>query len=391
MSAMPGTLRVAHFCDSHTGRPDGVSRSAALTVALLREAGHPVDFYHPGPLIAVRAAPGLVRSLPVPGRHLRLGLPWPRCTPADIVHVHTTGPLGMAGFRLAARWRAPLILTWHTDLLAYADYFPEIPVGAAWCAVQLRLGWSTREFLELTRPGAVRHRRLVILGRAMFARAAAVIAPSAKTAAGFTEFGPGPEIRVLPTPVTVPRPRQKARPANVILSVGRVTAEKNPELLLYAFRLLLAKRPGTRLVLLGADQGRFRLMRRLKALGLTEHVEVFPPVPQPAVTAFYRAADVLAFASTTDTQSLVLAEAEAAGLPVVVADPRLTARPGDGSPRFTCDPTPKAFAAALGRMLDDDGLRARTIRDGSAATAAYPSSAYLAGLVDLYRRHHRPR
>ncbi|WP_250008875.1 glycosyltransferase [Actinoplanes sp. M2I2] len=373
-------MRIAHFCDSHPGRPDGVSRSAALTVALLREAGHEVPFYRPG----------RVPSLPVPGRQVRVGSPWFRCAPADVVHAHTTGPIGMAGFRHAARCGVPLVVTWHTDLLAYADTFPEIPVGAAWCALQLRLGWSVREFLELARPGAVRRGRLVVLGRGLAARMAAAIAPSAKTADGFAVFGPGPEVCVLPTPVATVEPRPPGRGGAVVLSVGRVTAEKNPGLLLNAFALLREKRPDARLILLGVRQGRAALSRRLRALGLEGHVEVLPPVPRHEVDAFYRTADVLAFASTTDTQSLVLAEAEAMGLPAVVADPALAARPGSaGPPRFTCAPDPDEFAAALSRMLGDETLRTAVVRDGRAATAAYPSGVYLTRLEELYRRLQR--
>jgi hypothetical protein len=48
----------------------------------------------------------------------------------------------MAGFRYAERHGLPLVLTWHTDLLAYAEHFVEIPVGAACCAAHLRLGWQ---------------------------------------------------------------------------------------------------------------------------------------------------------------------------------------------------------------------------------------------------------
>ncbi|MGK5685178.1 glycosyltransferase [Actinoplanes sp. URMC 104] len=375
-------MRIAHFCDSHTGRPDGVSRSAALTVGLLRSAGCEVDLHEPGPVPSVR----------VPGRDLRVGWPWFRCAPAGLVHVHTTGPIGIAGFRCAARWRAPLVVTWHTDLLAYADVFPEIPIGAAWCAWQLRLGWSAREFRELARPGEVRRRRLVALGRGMAARMAAAVAPSEKTAAGLAVFTTPPltrppEICVLPTPVPPAEPRAPQRRGSVVLSVGRVTAEKNPDLLLDAFALLRATRPDARLVLLGVRQARGALDRNLRSRRLERHVDVLPPVPAAEVSAFYRSADILAFASTTDTQSLVVAEAEAAGLPVVVADPALGIRPGGTGPaRFTCDPTPRAFAAALLRLLDDDDLRKRVIEDGLAATAAYPPSLYLERLLSLYRR-----
>jgi 1,2-diacylglycerol 3-alpha-glucosyltransferase len=352
-----------------------------MTVRLLRSAGHEVDLYRPGPLLSRG-----VRSVPVPSRQVRVGLPF-TARPADVVHTHSTGPVGMTGFRAAADWGVPLVTTWHTDLLAYADLFVEIPVGAAWCALRLGLGWSPRDFLELTRPGAVRRRRLIELGKGMFARMAVAIAPSAKTAAGFALFEPAAEIRVLPTPV----PSIAAHPArtsgNVVLSVGRTTAEKNPELLLQAFTRVHAARPNARLVLLGVMQQRRSLGRRIAALGLNGHVEVRPPVPHSEVADFYRAADVLAFASTTDTQSLVLAEAEAAGLPVVVADQGLAARPGAAEAgRFTCEPTPDAFAAALLRMLDDDALRARVTRDGMAAAAAYPPEVFLRRLVEIYDR-----
>lgn len=374
-------MRIAHFCDSHTGRPDGVARSAELTVRLLRSAGHVADLYRPGPLLSRG-----VRSVPVPFRQVRVGLPF-TARPADVVHAHSTGPIGMTGFRAAADWGVPLVATWHTDLLAYADVFVEIPVGAAWCALRLGLGWSPREFLELTRPGAVRRRRLIELGKGMFARMAVAIAPSAKTAAGFAPFEPAGEVCVLPTPVAAVAPRPARSRGNVILSVGRATTEKNPELLLRAFARVRAARPDARLVLLGVRQQRGRLRRRIAALGLAGHVQVRPPVPAGEVTDCYRAADVLAFASTTDTQSLVLAEAEAAGLPVVLADPQLAVRPGaTEAGRFTCAPTPESFAAALLRMLDDETLRARVTREGLAAAAAYSPEVFLRRLVEIYHR-----
>jgi glycosyltransferase involved in cell wall biosynthesis len=221
----------------------------------------------------------------------------------------------------------------------------------------------------------------------MFARTAVAIAPSAKTAAGLALFEPAGEICVLPTPVDAIAPGPARNAGNVILSVGRATAEKNPELLLRAFSRVLAVRPNARLILLGVQQQRGRLLRRIAALGLDGHVQVCPPVPHDEVIAFYRTADVLAFASTTDTQSLVLAEAEATGLPAVVADPGLAARPGTADAgRFTCEPAPDAFAAGLLRMLDDDVLRARVIREGLAAATAYPPEVFLRRLVEIYDR-----
>jgi glycosyltransferase involved in cell wall biosynthesis len=384
---------VAHFCDSEPSRLDGVSASVGLTVALLRSAGHQVRHYYPGPR----------NSVAVPTRKIRLAEPWFRADPhdtADLVHVHTTGPVGMAGFRLAERRKVPLVITWHTDLVAYADHFPEIPIGAAYCAARLRLGWHLGEYLELTDRGGRRRSRLMELGRAFFRRTSLVIAPSSKTAAALTEFGEMPPIWMIPTPVALPAERADRAEtraglglppdAPVVLAVGRVTPEKNPELLLSAFATLRRSRPDARLVLVGVQQRRAAVRARIHALGLTERVRLVPPVPRARVAAYYRMADVLAFASMTDTQGLVLAEAESAGLPVVVADAALAGRPG-APDRVTCAAMPEALAAALLRMLADDDLREQTRRAGLQAASEYPPERYLAVLTAAYeaasRRH----
>ncbi|AGZ41859.1 glycosyltransferase [Actinoplanes friuliensis] len=377
-------MRIAHFSDCEPARADGISASAGLAVALLREAGHHVDDYRPGPFFR-GDRPVELRSVPVPGRSVRMAMPWSRAgPPADLVHVHTTGPVGLAGFRLAAKHRIPLVLTWHTDLLAYAEHFPEIPIGAAWCAVRLGLGWSARETLELAHRGRRRHTRLLVLGQAMMAASSLVIAPSAKTAAGLRAFGTLPPVRVLPTPAVLPPDGGEdlravlgiPHDAEVVLSVGRVTAEKNPVLLLEAFARVRRLRPYAKLVLLGARQRRRAVRALAGTLGLEDAVLLVPPVPHDRVAAFYRMADVLAFASTTDTQSLVIGEAEAAGLPVVSADPELG--------RLTCGPGPESFAAAIVRVLDDPGLRDRARAAGLAAARDRSPERYLEQLLAAY-------
>ena len=231
----------------------------------------------------------------------------------------------------------------------------------------------------------------------MRARTSLVIAPSEKTAAGLAEFGDLPPVWTVPTPVVLPagvatRGELRAAlglPADVpvVLSVGRVTREKNPLLLLRGFAALRAARPYARLVILGVRQDRRAVRARIRALGLAGSVRLVPPVPRDRVVDYYRMADVLAFASTTDTQSLVVAEAEAAGLPVVSADAALARRPGAAEPsRVTCDATPDALAEALLRMLDDGELRERTRQAGLDAAGGYPPERYLSLLTAAYAR-----
>jgi 1,2-diacylglycerol 3-alpha-glucosyltransferase len=366
-------VRIAHFCDSQPGRVDGVSASAGLSVRLLREAGHDVVFY----------TPGRVRTVPIPFRDLRLAAPWLAIDPGpvDVIHAHTTGPIGMAGFRLARDRGVPLVVTWHTDLVAYADHFVEIPVGAAYCARRLRLGWTVWETLELA--GRRRRERLVELGRGMMSYASVVLAPSEKTAAALTEFGALPPVRVVPTPVAWKnrggRPARSGAP--LVLSVGRVTGEKNPGLLIRAFDLVRRQVTDARLIVVGVKQGARPVEKMIRELNLGDAVRLLPPVPHDEVAGYYRAADVLAFASLTDTQSLVLAEAESLGLPVVMADRALAAE----TPwRTSADPTPESLAAAIVTMLTDDDLRERTRKAGLAANAAGTEGDHLAGLLAAY-------
>jgi 1,2-diacylglycerol 3-alpha-glucosyltransferase len=346
-------MRIAHFSDSHHDRADGVATAVATTVSMLRDAGHEVQLYQPVPLLGGRGAPYGVRSVPVPLRGIRVGLPRVVAgrPPPDIVHIHTTGPIGIAGMRYARAYEIPLVMTWHTDLLAYSAFFPEIQIGAALAALQLRLGWTVRDHLRLIRPGSGRRDQLLRLGNAFMDRISLILAPSDKTAAGFAEFSRVPPVWTVPT------------------------------------SLVLADE--AHLVMLGVRQRRRALRRLARAAGVAHALHVVPPVPHAQMAGYYRMSDVLAFASTTDTQGLVLLEAEQVGLPVVLADPALATRPGASSndsraSRLSTPALPAPFADALGRVLSDPDLHRRLADAGRVAAEAYPAEGYLGRLLAAY-------
>ncbi|MGW5559857.1 glycosyltransferase [Micromonospora sp. NPDC003944] len=388
-------MRIAHVSDSHLDNPEGVATSVGTTVALLRAAGHRVVLHCPGPLLRRRRRPGEVPSLAMPTRPYRLALPRLPSASADVVHVHTTGPLGVAGLRWAAARGVPTVLTWHTDLIAYAAHYPEIPVGAAYAGLRLGLRWRVRDLWALGRPGPDRQARLAELGRCLLAHTSFLVAPSAKTATMMAAMAGRTPIVVLPTPAAAPhadtddRRRLRARlgietDAPVLLAVGRATPEKNPELLLAAFAEVRRALPAAHLVLLGARRHRIAIRRMAQRYGVTGALHLLRPVPHDRVGAHYRAADVLAFTSITDTQGLVLSEAEAYGLPVAMVDTTLVERPGTGTTRPVAEPTPAAFGALLTRLLTERELRAGVVRDGQASVTAWSGERYLAELVRLY-------
>ncbi|MEU5564738.1 glycosyltransferase [Micromonospora musae] len=394
-------MRIAHVSDSHLANVEGVATSVGATVALLRAAGHQVTLYSPGPLS--RRRPGELPSLPVPTRPYRLALPRFPDAPVELLHVHTTGPVGIAGLRYAAARSLPVVFTWHTDLIAYAPHYPEVPLGAAYAGLRLGLPWRARALRELSRPGPGRDARLTELGRCLLAQMSLLLAPSAKTAEAMAPMAGRTPIVVLPTPVPAPTPddddRRRIRAdlgippdAPVLLAVGRASPEKDPELLLAAFAQVRRALPTARLVLLGVRRNRAAVRRAARRLAVDDAAHLLDPVPRTRVGGYYRAADVLAFTSTTDTQGLVLGEAEAHGLPVAMVDADLATRPGTGTRRPCAAGTPAEFGALLRRLLTDEALRGRVTAEGRAAVTAWSGARYLAELTRLYTtlRHPSP-
>ena len=110
----------------------------------------------------------------------------------------------------------------------------------------------------------------------------------------------------------------------VVLFAGRVQPLKSPDVLVRALAASRAAgRPVPLLVVLGGpsgDPGAVAGLERLAAtLGVADRVLLRPPVPRAELARWYRAADVVAVPSRSESFGLVAAEAQACGTPVVAA------------------------------------------------------------------------
>jgi glycosyltransferase involved in cell wall biosynthesis len=121
-------------------------------------------------------------------------------------------------------------------------------------------------------------------------------------------------------------------------------------------------------------------------LGVGERVKMLGYVSAAQLAALYCEATMLAFPSRFEGFGLPVVEAMAAGCPVVAADATaLPALVGDAGLLIDPDDV-DGWATAIGRLLDDEGLRARLASAGSARArdlAAYDSVELL---VDTYRK-----
>jgi glycosyltransferase involved in cell wall biosynthesis len=143
-----------------------------------------------------------------------------------------------------------------------------------------------------------------------------------------------------------------------LLYVGRVSKEKNLDVLVTAFRRLRAEKLPVQIVVVGDGPYLAELRAALPGARFTGYL-----AGQELARA-YASADVFAFPSATDTFGNVVIEALASGLPCVVSDqggPRELVRDG-GTGLVTRALDADAFADALARLVRDPELRGKMSR-----------------------------
>jgi glycosyltransferase involved in cell wall biosynthesis len=151
----------------------------------------------------------------------------------------------------------------------------------------------------------------------------------------------------------------------VVLSVGRLDAEKNPLLLADVLAALRARDGRWRLVVCGEGPLEEALRERLEELRVADEAELRGYVPAGAgLEELYRGSDALLHVSWTEGMPQVLLEAFAAGLPVVATavggvaeaagEAALLVPPGDAD----------AAVSALERLAGEPALRKQLVEAG---------------------------
>ncbi len=346
-------MRIGFFTDTYTPQINGVVTSILLFKAALEKRGHEVYVFAPTPehtddsnrtfrfpSVPFVFQPEMRLASPVSIEALRVL----DAANLDVLHSHDPFSIGFYGLTYARRKRLPYVHTYHTLYPEYVHYV-----------------WETR----LTRRLAER------LSRDFCEACSSIVAPSTKIERHLREWGVTVPIDVIATGVDVERFRS-ADPVRVealrskagilpgektLLYMGRLGREKNVELLLRA--LWHTRRVDSRLVIAGDGPQRAELESLAKQLDLENRVSFVGYLKPDDVVAAYRLADAFAFASTSETQGLVIGEAMAAGLPVIAVEDRavedfvLDDRTGVVVPG-----RPEDLAAAFDRLLADDGRRA---------------------------------
>lgn len=275
---------------------------------------------------------------------------------ADIIHAHHPFLLGDTALRVATGKNVPIVFTHHTR---YEDYTHYVPFDSP-ALKEIAINLPTR-FANLCD---------------------GVIAPSESLAKLIRKRGVQVPVKVVPTGIDVKsfasanganfRAKFKIPPrAFVVGHVGRLAPEKNLGYLAEAVALFLKRSRGTWFLVVGGGPSEEKMKATFAKHGVADRLVLAGKHTGRSLHEAYRAMDVFAFASKSETQGMVLAEAMAAALPVVALNAsgvREVMRDGKNGFMLPGRASPERFAKEL-ENLRGNGVLRRAFRREASATA----------------------
>lgn len=295
---------------------------------------------------------------------------------ADVIHAHHPFLLGDTALRIAMNKNVPIVFTHHTR---YEDYTHYVPFSDAMREVAIQLPTHFANLCD------------------------GVIAPSESIARMLQRRGVKTPMTVIPTGIDVAafgsadgrrfRARMKISPdALVIGHVGRLAVEKNLDYLGQAVARALQANPNARFLVVGDGPAHESFAQIFAQHGCADRLILAGKRTGRVLREAYRAMDLFAFASKSETQGMVVAEAMAAGLPVVALNaPGVREVVRDDANGFLLPASAAAeeFAAALARIGDDVEARRRLSAGASETARQFSRERCAARVVAFYEEIRR--
>lgn len=393
-------LHIAFFTDSFAPTHDGVARATATLARELEGRGHEVTVFTvraPGQPRRERLAPHLrvrrLASLAAPGYPqyraalCPWGIPLRRAGKFDVVHIHTPGFVGLAGWLAARRWGTPTVGTFHTNLV---DMLKESG----------RRPWSRAFFRAWGRFSVELCRKCTLATAPTEAARSLLASPGAGANAGAPTrvVTNGTDTRTFRPGLLEPDWRRRLGTGGIplVTFLGRFTRDKGVHRFLDALARLPAGPPWAA-VLAGDGPERPAVERRIQQdPALASRAHCVGPVAEEEKPALLAQSTVFVLPSLSDTSSIALLEAMACGAACVVTDRGGPAEIGRrSSATVTVDATdPERIASAIRRLLEDPnaarelGARGRDWVERN-ASAVRMASEYLECYAPLLARQGR--
>ncbi len=350
-------MKICMMTNTYLPHVGGVARSVSTFAQEYERLGHEVLVVAPhfdGKKLAPRAE-AIVERIPslrnFNGSEFSVRLPLATALSdrldafqAEIMHAHHPFLLGDTALRVAMNKNVPIVFTHHTR---YEDYTHYIPFSDTLKEVAIEVPTHFANLCD------------------------GVIAPSESIARMIRKRGVKSPISVIPTGIDVDafgaadgtKFRAKLnipRDAVVIGHVGRLAQEKNLTYLAEAVARHLAASPQGRFLVVGDGPARDEMKQIFETHGVADRLILAGKRTGRTLREAYRAMDVFAFASKSETQGMVVAEAMAAGMPVVALNApgvREVVRDSVNGCLLAANASTESFAAALGKVAGDASWR----------------------------------
>ena len=317
---MSQSLRVALFADSFF-EPNGVATLSREFAAFAQQQQRPFLCVRAGAKTQVTQAGSMTtvelkRSLasfpldrelycdPLLNRYKNWVTAQLRPFEADVVHITGPGDMGILGFWVAHTLGIPLAASWHTNLHEYAARRLDKTFSFLPDAWRERLT-STAEHQSLR--ACIRFYRMAYFLMAPNQNMVELLHDRTHKPAYIMEHG-------VDTGVYTPERREARTGPFCIGYVGRLTPEKNVRLIVELERSLIAAGQRDFKIVMVGDGSEKEWLRKHLQFGEFRGV-----LRGGELADAYAAMDVFVFPSLTDTFGLVLLEAMASGVPVVVS------------------------------------------------------------------------
>lgn len=288
----------------------------------------------------------------------------------DIIHGFSGGSVPSLGLALAKLKKKPYVFTYNTRLNQYTHYF---------------LGG------KVLRPKAVEKVVELYCNVCDY-----VIAPADYVKDELLAFGVKKPIVVIPNGVDTNKfkpgksnfLRNKLKLSStdkIVLYVGRLAKEKSVDFLINSFSKV--KEEGVYLVLVGDGPERQSLEKLISKLGLEQKVLLTGFVEHANLVDVYNSADLFVFASSTETQGMVIPEAMSSGLPILTIKDKVFAQfIEDSISGFMVDKKQTIFAQKLENILQDKDLRARISKHARQKSLEFSLSEVAKKFENLYKQ-----
>lgn len=379
-------MRIAIFSDNFYPEMSGISDSILTLAKEIIKRGHYVNFYVPryskenykrvgaGPKelqLGDRIKIMRLFSLPYPtgtnqGRLvIPTGLRWlgvKKFNP-DIIHTNLFSGAGVEALITARVLKKPLVGTNHTAIKEFLRYSP---IHGAWLdnLVLRYVSWYHNQCKLTT-------------------------APSRSVIDEMKIFGFSGESHVVSNPIdtNVFHPLQNKNWLKkkfgfgefAVVHAGRLAAERSVDVIIKAMALVKKAIPEAKLVLAGSGAAEKNLRQLALTLDLRDAVKFMGFVDKVTLNEIYNASKIFVITSIADTQSMVMMQAMAAGLPVIGVKARafpeyvslksgILVEPGDE----------KAVAASIVKLLKGPASR-KKLGEGSRKFATNFSAPEITG------------